>query len=100
MTEEDLACLDPGEFLNDVIIDFYLKSVGVCPAVAGINQQGSLTLLLLQVSAPGGSQRDSGPEESRLQQLLLQAAEPATGGRGELRPLCPVRRHRFLATRR
>lgn len=26
MTKEDLACLDAGEFLNDVIIDFYLKS--------------------------------------------------------------------------
>ncbi|XP_037552591.1 sentrin-specific protease 7b [Nematolebias whitei] len=25
VTEEDLACLDAGEFLNDVIIDFYLK---------------------------------------------------------------------------
>uniref|UniRef100_A0A1A8GPM4 EFR3 homolog Ba n=2 Tax=Nothobranchius korthausae TaxID=1143690 RepID=A0A1A8GPM4_9TELE len=25
VTEEDLACLEPGEFLNDVIIDFYLK---------------------------------------------------------------------------
>lgn len=27
MTKEDLACLNAGEFLNDVIIDFYLKSV-------------------------------------------------------------------------
>lgn len=27
VTKEDLACLDAGEFLNDVIIDFYLKSV-------------------------------------------------------------------------
>lgn len=27
MTKEDLACLDSGVFLNDVIIDFYLKSV-------------------------------------------------------------------------
>lgn len=27
VTTEDLACLDAGEFLNDVIIDFYLKSV-------------------------------------------------------------------------
>ncbi|KAM4711260.1 sentrin-specific protease 7-like isoform 3-T3 [Anableps anableps] len=25
VTEEDLACLDAGEFLNDVVIDFYLK---------------------------------------------------------------------------
>lgn len=25
VTKEDLACLDAGEFLNDVIIDFYLK---------------------------------------------------------------------------
>ncbi|XP_068164998.1 sentrin-specific protease 7b isoform X2 [Antennarius striatus] len=25
VTKEDLACLDDGEFLNDVIIDFYLK---------------------------------------------------------------------------
>lgn len=31
VTKEDLACLDAGEFLNDVIIDFYLKSV--CPLV-------------------------------------------------------------------
>lgn len=27
VTKEDLACLDGGEFLNDVIIDFYLKWV-------------------------------------------------------------------------
>lgn len=27
VTKEDLACLKSGEFLNDVIIDFYLKSV-------------------------------------------------------------------------
>lgn len=27
VTKEDLACLASGEFLNDVIIDFYLKSV-------------------------------------------------------------------------
>lgn len=27
MSLEDLACLHAGEFLNDVIIDFYLKSV-------------------------------------------------------------------------
>lgn len=27
VTREDLACLGDGEFLNDVIIDFYLKSV-------------------------------------------------------------------------
>lgn len=27
VTKEDLACLGGGEFLNDVIIDFYLKSV-------------------------------------------------------------------------
>lgn len=27
MTKEDLARLDSGVFLNDVIIDFYLKSV-------------------------------------------------------------------------
>lgn len=27
VTKEDLACLNAGEFLNDVIIDFYLKSV-------------------------------------------------------------------------
>lgn len=27
VTKEDLACLDSGVFLNDVIIDFYLKSV-------------------------------------------------------------------------
>lgn len=27
VTKEDLACLSGGEFLNDVIIDFYLKSV-------------------------------------------------------------------------
>ena len=25
VTTDDLACLDDGEFLNDVIIDFYLK---------------------------------------------------------------------------
>ncbi|XP_029370312.1 sentrin-specific protease 7-like isoform X3 [Echeneis naucrates] len=35
VTKEDLACLGSGEFLNDVIIDFYLKSVketqGFCP---------------------------------------------------------------------
>ncbi|MEQ2261751.1 hypothetical protein XENORESO_015149 [Xenotaenia resolanae] len=37
VTEEDLACLDTGEFLNDVIIDFYLKYLlleGVSGAVA------------------------------------------------------------------
>ncbi|XP_013876170.1 sentrin-specific protease 7b isoform X2 [Austrofundulus limnaeus] len=37
VTEEDLACLDAGEFLNDVIIDFYLKYLlleGVCGTVA------------------------------------------------------------------
>lgn len=36
VTKEDLACLSGGEFLNDVIIDFYLKSVG----------RKSITLLL------------------------------------------------------
>ncbi|XP_056226671.1 sentrin-specific protease 7b isoform X2 [Seriola aureovittata] len=37
VTKEDLACLDGGEFLNDVIIDFYLKYLlleGVGGAVA------------------------------------------------------------------
>ncbi|XP_034034780.1 sentrin-specific protease 7b isoform X2 [Thalassophryne amazonica] len=37
VTKEDLACMDAGEFLNDVIIDFYLKYLlleGVGGAVA------------------------------------------------------------------
>ncbi|KAM9835753.1 sentrin-specific protease 7b isoform 2-T2 [Aulostomus maculatus] len=37
ITKEDLACLEAGEFLNDVIIDFYLKFLlqeGVAGAVA------------------------------------------------------------------
>ncbi|XP_030642285.1 sentrin-specific protease 7 isoform X2 [Chanos chanos] len=32
VTSEDLECLDSGEFLNDVIIDFYLKYLLVCKA--------------------------------------------------------------------
>lgn len=57
-------------------------------AVAAVcDQQGSPSR---QVPAPGGRGRYGGPEESRLQQFLLQAAElPASGWR-ERRPLCPV----------
>lgn len=32
VTQEDLACLEPGEFLNDVIIDFYLRYGAACPS--------------------------------------------------------------------
>jgi len=33
VTNEDLHCLNDGEFLNDVIIDFYLKSLSLFQSI-------------------------------------------------------------------
>lgn len=38
VTNEDLHCLNDGEFLNDVIIDFYLKLVAAIPLVTVVRQ--------------------------------------------------------------
>lgn len=96
MTKEDLARLDSGVFLNDVIIDFYLKSVshsigcGSCQSQQGAPSEVSDFVLLPQVHLPGGGGRCRGRAQSRLQQLLLQAAEPAEGGGRERRRHGPV----------
>lgn len=47
-------------------------------------------VLLPQVRLPGGGGRRRGRAQSRLQQLLLQAAEPAEGGGRERRRLGAV----------
>lgn len=55
ISREDLACLDAGEFLNDVIIDFYLKSVAGCVCVVVGRACGRVfNSVTLQVSPPGG----------------------------------------------
>lgn len=36
VTNEDLHCLNDGEFLNDVIIDFYLKSLSLFQSILSV----------------------------------------------------------------
>lgn len=69
MTKEDLACLNAGEFLNDVIIDFYLKSVvrlfvhPTVPDESGF-RPGGLSLLLLLLAGSCSCRGSAGPYAS------------------------------------
>nr|XP_015813431.2 sentrin-specific protease 7b isoform X1 [Nothobranchius furzeri]XP_054591096.1 sentrin-specific protease 7b isoform X1 [Nothobranchius furzeri] len=63
VTEEDLACLEPGEFLNDVIIDFYLKFL-LLEGVGGMVAQRShvfSTFFYKQLSRRRAAGEDDAP---------------------------------------
>uniref|UniRef100_A0A1A7XX70 EFR3 homolog Ba n=1 Tax=Iconisemion striatum TaxID=60296 RepID=A0A1A7XX70_9TELE len=63
VTEEDLACLEPGEFLNDVIIDFYLKFL-LLEGIGGTVAQRShvfSTFFYKQLSRRRGAGEDDAP---------------------------------------
>uniref|UniRef100_A0A1A8QXD9 EFR3 homolog Ba n=1 Tax=Nothobranchius pienaari TaxID=704102 RepID=A0A1A8QXD9_9TELE len=63
VTEEDLVCLEPGEFLNDVIIDFYLKFL-LLEGVGGMVAQRShifSTFFYKQLSRRRAAGEDDAP---------------------------------------
>ena len=48
LTTADVETLEPGDFLNDKIMDFYLKWVSLCDSLEGV-REGEAVLSLLHL---------------------------------------------------
>lgn len=80
VTMEDLQCLDSGQFLNDVIIDFYLKLVTSSQTLERCINRGEPVLKLCRCVTvnqipPPQSCYSCDRALPHLQQFLLQAAD-------------------------
>ena len=76
VTNEDLHCLNDGEFLNDVILDFYLKWVPVQMfTTPGPPHVGA------QVARHGGVGGGSAPPSSVLREDMCVGLRESTAGR-------------------